>query len=260
MTDFSLYMTKYFNEYLSQQRGMSLNTKKTYRDVFIQLIIFMQNKKGIREERLEITDFNFDVINEFLDGLETERQLSVSTRNNRLAAIKSFFRYVSYKDLSYLETCTSILQISKKKSASRPMNYLTIDAYKDLISHLDINNKKELRTLAVISLMYESAARVTEACNIKVSDFRMYKPYTLLLHGKGNKDRIVPIDASVMKWVIAYMEAYDVQDDDYLFFNARRQKLTREGINYILKKQISKARSVNPQLYPKTFGSVPKLV
>ena len=115
MTDFSILMTRYFNEYLSQQRGMSLNTKKTYRDVFVQLIIFMQKKKGIREERLEITDFNFDVINEFLDDLETEKHFSVSTRNNRLAAIKSFFRYVSYEDLAYLATCTSILQITKEE-------------------------------------------------------------------------------------------------------------------------------------------------
>ena len=255
MTNFSILMTRYFSEYLSQQRGMSANTKKTYRDVFVQLIIFMQKKKGIREEKLEITDFNFDVINEFLDELETEKHFSVSTRNNRLAAIKSFFRYVSYKDPTYLATCTSILQITKKKSVSKPMNYLTIDTYKDLISHFDMNDKKDLRSLAVISLMYESAARVSEVCNIKMSDFRMYKPYTLLLHGKGNKDRIVPIDATVMKWILAYTEAYDVHDDDYLFFNARREKLTREGINYIIKKHISKARALNPQMYPKTFSA-----
>ena len=126
MNDFSKLISDFFIRYLSNQKNASENTIKTYRDAFVLLLEFMKIK-NIESNKLKISDFNYDLINEYLDWLESDKKVSVSTRNNRLAAIKSFFRYVSYHRPEYMTICTSILEIHKKKSKSKPMNYLTID-------------------------------------------------------------------------------------------------------------------------------------
>ena len=170
------------------------------------------------------------MVNEFLDWLESERNVSISTRNNRLAGIKSFFQYISRCRPERIAQCSEILSISAKKCVSKPMNYLTIDAYKALLQVFDDKSKTSLRELCIVSLLYERGARVTEFINIKAYEIRTTIPATLVLHGKGNKTRIVPIDKSIIALINRYIAMYDIKSDEYLFFNSRRQRLTRKGI------------------------------
>lgn len=254
MTDFSRLMNDYFNKYLSNQKNCSSNTMKTYRDCYVLLIEYMDNVKHITPYRLEITNFNYDVILEFLDYLETNKKVSISTRNNRLAAIKSFFKYVSYREPKYVEICSSISEISKKKSISKPLNYLSIEAITNLLSTFDQNNDEELRGLCIVGLLYESGARVSELANIKLKDFHLEKPFTVTLFGKGGKYRTIPIDYSLVNVLKCYFELNKIRKEEYIFFNASRRKLTREGINYILQKYYNRARLNNPSMYPKNIS------
>ncbi len=135
------------------------------------------------------------------------------------------------------------------------MNYLTIAAAKHFFKSFDQNDRKQLRALCIILLLYESGARVSELCNIRRYNLRTDKPSTLLLHGKGNKDRLVPIDAAVTKLIKEYISAYHIQNNDFLFFNSRKEKLTREGVNHILKKHFKAARKNNPALYPEKISA-----
>ncbi|MCD7809081.1 MAG: site-specific integrase [Erysipelotrichaceae bacterium] len=232
------------------QKNVSQNTLKTYRDTFVQLLSFMNEKKHIKSNKLKIDDFSFDVVNEFLQWLEETKKISASTRNNRLAAIKSFFRYVSYREPRYIKICSSILEIPKQTENKIPMNYLTIEGYKELLHVFDKKCKTDLRGLCIITLLYESGARVSELCNIKLCDLNLEKPCTVVLFGKGRKMRRVPIDYSVAAIIKEYIQKYDVQKEDYLFFNARKEKLTREGINYILQKYFKTAKNINPSIFP----------
>ena len=108
--------------------------------------------------------------------------------------------------------------------------------------------------LCIISLLYESAARVTEFTNIKCYELKTTIPATLVLHGKGNKTRIVPVDKSVINLLKEYINTYEINPDEYLFFNSRRQKLTRKGIEYIVEKHFVIAKENNPELFPETFS------
>lgn len=254
MNDFSKLLSDYFLKYLLNQKGVSENTIKTYRDAFVLLLKYMASNKSIKAYHVKINDFSYETINEFLDWLEEIKGVSVSTRNNRLAAIKSFFRYVSYVDPEYLGICSSILSIQKKKCNSKTMNYLSINAYIDFISRFNKNDLKDLRDLCVVILLYESGARVSELINVRKKDLQLEKPYTVILQGKGRKIRSVPLDYSVVKILNKYIKKYNVSDEDFLFFNARRNKLTREGVNYILQKHFKIAKEINNLLYPSTIS------
>lgn len=254
MNDFSKLLSDYFLKYLLNQKGVSENTIKTYRDAFVLLLKYMASNKSIKAYNVKINDFSYETINEFLDWLEEIKGVSVSTRNNRLAAIKSFFRYVSYVDPEYLGICSSILSIQKKKCNSKTMNYLSINAYIDFISRFNKNDLKDLRDLCVVILLYESGARVSELINVRKKDLHLEKPYTVIFQGKGRKIRSVPLDYSVVKILNKYIKKYNVSDEDFLFFNARRNKLTREGVNYILQKHFKIAKEINNLLYPSTIS------
>ena len=134
------------------------------------------------------------------------------------------------------------------------MNYLTVQAFEFLISIFNKRDLKQLRDMCIILLLYESGARVSELINIKVIEFRQTTPHTLILHGKGNKTRIVPIDSSVASLLTRYISLYNVSDQEYLFFNSRREKLTREGVNYILQVYFKKAKELRPDLFPVTIS------
>lgn len=125
------------------------------------------------------------------------------------------------------------------------MNYLSIDAYIDFISGFNKNDFKDLQDLCVVVLLYESGARVSELINVRKRNLHLEKPYTVVLQGKGRKIRSVPLDYSVIKVLNKYIRKYNVSDEDFLFFNARRNKLTREGINYILQKHFKIAKEKN---------------
>lgn len=238
---------------MKNQKNSSDNTLKTYRDAYVELLEYM-NINGIPSHKIKLDDFNYDLINNFLDWLEETKKVSVSTRNNRLAAIKSFFKYVSYHCPEYLNICSSILEIHKKKTISKPMNYLSIEAFECLIKSFNRKDTRELRDLTVILLLYESGARVSELINIKVSDLRLSKPSTVTLFGKGKKIRIVPLDYSVIEIIKEYIKKFDIKNDEYLFFNARREKLTREGVNYILQKHFKKIQKDNKILFPSSIS------
>lgn len=250
MTDFTLLLNGFFTKYLTVERGMSENTIKTYRDCIVQILEYLREIKNIRADKVKLSDLDRDTVNDFLNWLENQKQVETSTRNNRLAAIKSFFKYISYHEPKHLKQCSMILEIKQKKFESKPMNYLTVKAFEYLISIFDRNDRRQLRDLCIILLLYESGARVSELTNIKAMEFRNTAPHTLVLHGKGNKTRIVPVDPSVAGLVNQYIELYRVTDNDYLFFNSRRNKLTREGINHILQKYFESAKAKESDLFP----------
>ena len=254
MNEFSVLLNDFFVKYLAKSKGVSDNTSKNYRDTFVQLLLFLEEKKKIAPCKVNLDTLGYEMVNEFLDWLESERNVSISTRNNRLAGIKSFFQYISRCRPERIAQCSEILSISAKKCVSKPMNYLTIDAYKALLQVFDDKSKTSLRELCIVSLLYESGARVTEFINIKAYEIRTTIPATLVLHGKGNKTRIVPIDKSIIALINRYIAMYDIKSDEYLFFNSRRQRLTRKGIDYIVEKNFSIAKEKRPDLFPNTFS------
>ena len=236
MNDFARILEDFFVKYLSVERGCSINTRKNYRDTFVELFAFLNETLDIPSNKICMETFSFDTINSFLDWLEETKGVSVATRNNRLAGIKSFFKYVSYKEPYRLNLCSSILDIKAKKNISAPMNYLTIAAIEQLFASFDLKDPDELRDFCIIALLYESGARVSELIYIKLCEIRLDMPSTVVLHGKGGKSRIVPIDRTLAAKIRRYVSLFKKEPDDYLFTNAQKKPLSRRGVDYILQK------------------------
>ena len=257
-TDFSYYLTTFLKNYLPGEKGVSENTILSYRDTFILLLKFFKDRKNISAENITLEIITKDIIVDFLGWIEVQRHCSITTRNIRLAAMHSFFRYLQYQSPENLQEWQRILSIPVKKTEKATMNYLSLDGIKLLLEMPDQSLKSGQRNLAILSLMYDTAARVQEIIDLTPSNIRFDKPYTVKLIGKGKKARIVPLMEPTAEILKRYMEANGLLKDyanEYpLFFNSRKEKLTRAGVNYILKKYSKIAREKTPALIPEQIS------
>ena len=256
--DFSYYLTSFLKIYLPGEKGVSENTILSYRDTFILFLNFLKDSKNILAENITLEIITKDIIVDFLDWIENHRQCSLTTRNIRLAAIHSFFRYLQYQNPENLQEWQKILSIPVKKTEKKTINYLTLDGIKLLLEMPDQSLKSGQRNLTLLSLMYDTAARVQEIIDLTPSSVRFDKPYTVKLIGKGKKARIVPLMEPTAKILKRYMVANGLLKDyvnEYpLFFNSRKEKLTRAGVNYILKKYSKMAREKTSALMPEQIS------
>jgi len=239
-TDFAKHLTDYLSSYLPGQRGMSAHTIRSYRDTFSLFLGFCKDVKNVRIEKFTLSKFNSTLIEEFLRWLEIERGNSVATRNQRLAAIHAFCRYVQTEEPGQLLLCQRNLAIPFKKQPKTHIQYLSAQELTGIFAKPNLNTQTGRRDLLLLSLLYDTGARVSELIDLKVRDVRLDDFPVVKLHGKGNKIRQVPL----MKKTAALLKNYiaenrlDVPEkgDCPLFFNRQRQKLTRPGITYILQK------------------------
>jgi len=248
-TDFSKYISDFISRYLPNEKGASANTIASYRDTFVLLLNFIQNEKHLKIEKLILENITKEVILEFLDWIQNERKCSNSTRNSRLAAIHSFYRYLQYESLDYLHECQKVLSIKFKKTKKESIKYLTIRGIKLLLQQPDTAISRGRRDLALLSLMYDTGARVQEIIDLTPSMLRLNKPATVKIIGKGNKARLVPMLDAQVEHLKNYLKENRLNEpfaNMYpLFFNSRKEKLTRSGINYIVQKYAKKARQEN---------------
>ncbi len=258
VTDFAEYLESFFTDYLGAEQGVSKHTVRSYRDTFILLIDYMSNNQGIPIDKLVMLNLNRDVILSFLNWLQDNRKNSSSTRNQRYAAIRSFFEFLERKDPTRLATWQSIRSIKLKKTPASTVNYLTVDGIKCLLDQVPTNNRHGRRNLTMLSLLYESGARVQELVDLTPSCLRLDKPALVRLHGKGNKTRIVPLRDKQVEILTTYLQENRLntpsQGERPLFFNSRGTNLTCSGVTYILKIYAAMARVVHPELIPEQIS------
>ena len=188
-TDFAKYLTEFLSVYLPTQKNVSKNTIYSYRDTFKLLINYCQEIKKIPVERITLNVLSSEWITDFLEWLETNRKCSISTRNQRLAAIHSFFRYVQAEEPAGIFHFQKITAIPIKKAKKTVVEYLTPEAIKLLLEQPDKHTPKGRRDLTLISVLYDSGARVQELIDIRVCDVILQDPAVITLTGKGNKIR-----------------------------------------------------------------------
>jgi site-specific recombinase XerD len=254
VTDFAQYLESFFTDYLAAEQGVSKHTIRSYRDTFILLIDYMSDIHSIDVNKISMKDFNRDRILMFLNWLQDKRTNSVSTRNQRYAAIRSFCEFLERKDPTRLATWQSIRSIKSRKSPMVTVNHLTVEAIKCLLEQIPTNTNHGRRNLTLLSLLYESGARVQELVDLTPSSLRLDKPAIIRLHGKGDKTRVVPLMDQQVKILSTYLEENHLntpsQSERPLFYNSSRAKLTSSGITYILNTYAAMARTVQPELIP----------
>lgn len=257
-TNFAYYLTNFLSRYLPGVAGLSQNTIMSYRDTFSLFLDFCNKNKKLNPEKVTLEHLNRRLVEEYLEWLENTRNCIVSTRNVRLAAFYSFCRYLQMEFPDFIYPAQQILSIPMKKTIKLSVEYITLEAMEMLLRQPDNRTKLGYRDMVLLSLLYDSGARVQELADIKVRDIKIASPATVRLTGKGNKVRIVPLMKPMAELLKKYLTGNDLLGphmfDVPLFRNRSQSKLTRAGISYILKKYAVEASKEAPELFPEKLS------
>ena len=257
-TDFAKYLSAFLTRYLAGERNYSPNTIMAYKDTFVQFITFMKERKNIEVQKLTLECITKDVVIDFLDWIQENRHCSNATRNYRLAALRSFFSYMQYENPERMYEWQKIRSIKVKRHEKQSIKYLSTDGIKLLLEQSDQETRSGRRNLAMLSLMYDSGARVQEIIDLTPSSVRLDNPSIVKLFGKGRKARIVPLQEEQTVFLKKYMQENHLLEpyaNQYpLFSNSRREKLTRAGVTYILNTCADLARKINPGIIPEKIS------
>src|SRR6478752_10189512 len=249
-TDFAVSLRRFLTSNLAGLRGCSPNTVASYRDAFKLLIIHFRDERSIPPGKLTLDCVDIAAITNFLDWLETSRGNSVSTRNQRLAAISSFCAWMQAEDPARMASYQDILAIPATKQIHPDVHHLTVEQTRRLLAQPDRSTRRGRRDATLLATLYDTAARVQEFADLTVRDIRLQPPALAVLTGKGRKTRHVPLGGNTAALLNAYLTEHGLDkpghDDHPLFSNQHRNKLSRGGIAWIIGKY--QAQQADPTL------------
>lgn len=249
-TDFAMLVTQFLTTHLAAQRNLSPNTVKAYRDVFTLLLRFCRDARGIAVERLSLKDIDASLIEAFLEHLANDRHAAIRTRNHRLAAIHSFFRYVQAEVPDRLLQCQQILAIPLRRQTRSLIHYLSKDTLSQILAQPDLRTEAGRRDAVLLSVLYDTGARVQELIDLNAGDVRLVSPAQVRLFGKGRKARAVPLMDTTVQLLRDYLREHQLDRPENearpLFQNRQGERLTRWGVRYILKKHVDAVRREHP--------------
>lgn len=249
-TDLSVHVTHFLTHYLAAQRNLSPNTIKAYRDVFTLLLRFCRDCRGIALERLAIEQIDAPLVEAFLDHLGNDRHASIRTQNHRLAALHAFFRYVQSEVPEHLLQCQRILAIPLRRHARPIVGYLSKEYLAEILAQPDLHTRAGRRDAVLLSVLYDTGARVQELIDLSAGDVRLDPPAQIRLLGKGRKMRAVPLMDTTAQILRDHLREHDLDRPEHsdrpLFQNRQGHQLSRSGIRYILDKYVRAVRNNHP--------------
>jgi integrase/recombinase XerC len=249
-------LRSFFEDHLAGQRDVSPNTIKAYRDAFLLFLRFAAKRSNRQVIRLQMEDLGPATLKDFLDHLENERRNCVATRNCRLVAIHRFFAFVAMCEPLHAQLCRKILDIPIKKTTTCPMTYLERDEVKTLLAAPELSHPLGLRDLTLLTFLYNTGARVSEAVTLDVADVRFEAPAQVRITGKGRKQRWCPLWAETVERLRVYLQQRRLNDrsPQPLFVNARGQRISRHGVNVIVQRHFRTAAQQRRSLERKRIG------
>ena len=225
----------YFRTYLMQQRGYGEHTLASYRDTFKLLVDYLSDS-GREVDVLEMADVGKETVTEYLCWLESARGNAPSTRNVRLAHLKSFASYVITTSPEDAGACAAIRSIPAKRQMSAPPDALSKDEVDCLLATPGTDSRQGLRDSALLSLLYDSACRSTELANMDVRDLILGGACYVRIDGKGNKKRTVPLLGETGELLDAYLASSSLGPDSPLFVNRSGRRLSRSGVSDVVER------------------------
>ncbi len=246
----------FFRQRLIAQRNSSPNTVAAYRDAFKLLLNFASERHGKPPCELAVEHLDRDDVLAFLDHLEQARGNSVSTRNARLTAIRSFFHHVAASDPTAIGIARRVLSIPNKRTTRPIVNYLNQDELGVLLDAPDRATPLGRRDHTLILFLARTGARVSEACDVNVADLQLTWPRQVLLRGKGGKERAVPLSENTAQQLesLCNERGLTAGSETPVFVNARGQRLTRHGVTHVIKRAVAVAAEVKPDLATKSVS------
>jgi site-specific recombinase XerD len=249
-TDFSVHVTNFLTHYLAAQRNLSPNTIKAYRDVFILLLRFCRDVRDIALERLSLAQINASLVEAFLDHLANDRHAAIRTQNHRLAALHAFFRYVQSEVPERLLQSQQILAIPLRRHARSNVGYLSKEYLAQILAQPDLHTGAGRRDAVLLSVLYDTGARVQELIDLSAGDVRLDPPPQVRLMGKGRKVRAVPLMDATVELLRDHRRDNNLDRPEHadkpLFQNRQGGRLSRSGVRYLLQKYVQPVRRDHP--------------
>lgn len=242
--------------YLPKQRKTSPHTVRSYRKSLESLLDYVKERKSVPLFRVTMEMLTADMILSFLTNLEDERGCSEATRNNRCSAIRAFLEYAADRDIAVMAVLNELKKVPFRKApANRLVDYLSMEAITAIVEQTDEDTRKGFRDRTFLVLMYDSAARVQEMLDISLLDLTFDRQPKVMLHGKGRKDREIPLMETTVQYLKRYLEEFHngtpLSSDAPLFYtvrNGKTRRLTDRAIRYMLQEYGEKARKVCPEI------------
>lgn len=246
---FAALVQAYFAEYLTQQRALSAQTIATYRDAFVLFLGFAESRLGKSPATILLGDITPALIMAFLDHLERERRNCVRSRNARLAALRSFLKFVAHRDVTSLQVIESALGVPVKRFEQPMLGYLSREEMLAVIGTPDETWLSQ-RDHVLFLLLYNTGARVSEVTGIKVGDVVLDAGAACVhLHGKGRKQRSVPVWRSTVRAVRVWLRRNpQLEAASPLFPSRNGQAMTRANVALRLARAVNSASSTFPDL------------
>lgn len=243
-------ISAFFEHYLVSQRGFSGNTVLSYRDSMKLFLNFAMENSRKRCTELIIDDLGADVVRRFIDHVENIQKNSVRTRNNRLAAIHSFFRYLASMDPRCLSVCQGVLMVPFKRHACRVPEYLEREEVLSIFQNIDCREPMGRRDDSMLRLLYNTGMRAQELMDLNINDVRFSRPQYVRIHGKGNKERTCPLWQETVHALKAYIEKRSLHPTDSfpLFVNASGERLSRFGLLHVIRHRVGMAAEHCPSM------------
>ena len=238
----------FFHRRLIAQRGASAHTIASYRDTFTLLLGYAAERTGRTPSALTLSDLDAPMVLSFLDHLESERSNSARTRNLRLAAIRSFMRYASLREPTLLPVTQRVLAIPAKCFDRPVLGYLSRGEVTAIINAPDPSTWSGQRDAVLFAVLYNTGARVSEITRLRVNDVLLDRASAVLLHGKGRKERAVPLWKSTAAQLRRWLPRIDRSPDRPVFPNRTGQPLSRSGVEHQLRVACRKASERHPSL------------
>jgi integrase/recombinase XerD len=220
----------FFLRRLIAQRGASARTVEAYRDAFELLLGFAQQRTSKPPSALVLADLDAPLVLDFLDHLETERGNTARTRNARLAAIHSFMRYAAVRDPASLPITARVLAIPAKRFDRPVLGYLTREQVAAILAAPDRRTWSGRRDAVLLATAYNTGARVSELTTLRVRDVLLDRQTAVHLHGKGRKQRVIPLWKTTATELRAWLPQINSTPDAPVFPNRTGLPLTRSGV------------------------------
>lgn len=251
MTPIANHITFFLQQHLQDERGSSINTCESYAYAFKLLFEYASNCLRVTPSKLNLEQLDAPMIVNFLNYLETTRGNGPSSRNIRLAAIKSFMHFMEYRVPTALEQIRRILAIPFKKTDTHLIKHLTVEEIQAIINAPEPTNRLGIRDRAMLHLCFAGGLRVSELIGLRIIDLNLQTNASILIHGKGRRQRCLPLWKETTSALRAWLAVRGTAMVPELFLNARGVPMTRAGFEYILRKHVRTAERHCPSLIKK---------
>lgn len=251
MTPLAPHLTAFFQQRLPLERGASRHTTDSYAYAFKLLLAYASERLRVTPSQLDLEQIDAPLVVDFLNHLEAQRANRPTSRNVRLAAIKSFMHFLEYRVPSALDQIQRVLAVPLKKTEARLVKHLTVEEMQAILNAPEPTARDGIRDRAMLHLCFAAGLRVSELVGLQLADVTLHPHASILIHGKGRRERCLPLWKVTAATLRAWLAVRGKSQAPELFLNARGEPMSRAGFEYILDKHAQTAIKSCPSLSSK---------